>query len=62
MTYSIGRDWSSIGTAIGATVALLAVVGTQVLGWEWGDGRLVPTVIGLAAAAIAVAMFLRRRG
>ncbi|WP_276253993.1 multidrug transporter [Halomontanus rarus] len=51
---------SSLLTAFGVLIALVAVVGTQVLGWEWGTGQLAPTVIGLLVAAIAVLVFVRR--
>ena len=61
MTFSIGRNSSSIGTAIGLAVALVAIVGTQFLGWEWGGGQLVPTLIGTVAAAIAIVAALSRR-
>jgi type IV secretory pathway VirB2 component (pilin) len=47
-------DRSSLGTAIGLLVAFVAIVGTQFLGWEWGAGQLVPTVIGVVAAAAAI--------
>lgn len=47
-------DRSSLGTAIGLLVALVAIVGTQFLGWEWGSGQLVPTIIGVVAAAVAI--------
>jgi len=49
-------------TALGVLVAGIALVGSQVLGWEWGDGRLVPTVIGLVVAGIALSAYLRQRG
>ncbi|MFC3957728.1 multidrug transporter [Halovivax cerinus] len=54
------RPSSTIGTVLGALVALVAVVGTQFLGWEWGDGQLVPTVIGAIAAAIAIVLITRQ--
>jgi len=52
---------SPLSTVLGVLVAGVAVVGTQVLGWEWGDGGLVPTAFGVAVACVAVAMALRRR-
>ncbi|AGB30114.1 hypothetical protein Natpe_0172 [Natrinema pellirubrum DSM 15624] len=61
MARSLGRNSSPLFTAIGVAVALIAIVGTQFLGWEWGDGRLVPTVIGVVAVAIAVVAVLARR-
>ncbi|WP_126664187.1 multidrug transporter [Haloterrigena salifodinae] len=61
MTFSIGRSSSSIGTATGLAVALVAIVGTQFLGWEWGSGQLVPTLIGVVAAVVALVTVLSRR-
>ncbi|WP_408956778.1 multidrug transporter [Natrinema sp. 74] len=61
MTRSYGRNSSPLLTAIGVAVALVAFVGTQFLGWEWGSGQLVPTIIGVVAAAIALIAFLSRR-
>lgn len=51
---------SRIGTVVGAFIAAVAVVGTQILGWEWGDGQLIPTLIGVTAAGIAVLLVYRR--
>lgn len=48
------RNSSSVGTALGILVALVAVVGSQFLGWEWGGGQLLPTVIGVAVAAVVL--------
>ncbi|MFB1066151.1 multidrug transporter [Natrinema sp. CBA1119] len=62
MALSLGRNSSPLVTAIGAAVALVAIVGTQVLGWEWGSGQLVPTIIGVVVAVIAVFVVLTRRG
>ncbi|SEQ70899.1 multidrug transporter [Natrinema salaciae] len=61
MAFSIARD-SSLVTAIGLAVALVAIVGTQVFGWEWGSGQLVPTAIGVGVAVIAIFVVLARRG
>ncbi|GAB3667161.1 multidrug transporter [Halopiger thermotolerans] len=61
MASALNRSGSPLVTAIGLAVAIVAIVGTQFLGWEWGDGRLVPTVIGVVAAAIAVAVVVSRR-
>ncbi|ELY65834.1 hypothetical protein [Natrinema versiforme] len=60
MARSLGRNSSPLVTAIGLAVALVAIVGTQVLGWEWGSGQLLPTIIGVAAAVVAVFVFLDR--
>lgn len=51
---------SSLLTAFGVLIALVAIVSTQFLGWEWGSGQLAPTVIGILVAAIAVVVFVRR--
>ena len=51
---------SPLLTAVGVLVALIAIVGTQFLGWGWGSGQTVPTVIGVAVASIAVAVAARR--
>lgn len=51
---------SSLLTAFGVLIALVAVVGTRVLGWEWGTEQLAPTVIGVLVAGIAVLVFVRR--
>lgn len=40
---------------IGALVAVVAVVGTVALGWEWGEADdVVPIAIGAGAAVLAV--------
>jgi len=62
MKSALDRTSSPLLTAIGVAVALVAFVGTQFLGWEWGSGQLVPAIIGVAAAAIAVFVFVARRG
>lgn len=46
--------------AVGLLVAVVAIIGTQVFGWEWGDGQLIPTMIGVAVAAIAVMLVVKR--
>jgi uncharacterized membrane protein len=43
-------------TTVGVLVAIVAVAGTQFLGWEWGSGQTVPTVIGVIVAVFAVAI------
>ncbi|SFR37824.1 MULTISPECIES: multidrug transporter [Halorubrum] len=53
-------DQSPLVSAFGLLVALVAVVGTRVLGWEWGSGRLVPTLVGVAVAGVAVAIVATR--
>ena len=47
-------------TVFGFIVAVTAVVGSQVLGWEWGDGRLLPTLIGVTVGSIALLLVFRR--
>ena len=56
----VDANQSSLVSAFGLLVALVAVVGTRLLGWEWGSERLVPTLIGVAVAGIAVAVVVRR--
>ncbi|PCR89979.1 multidrug transporter [Natrinema ejinorense] len=53
-------DQSSLVTAVGLLVAIVAVVGTQVFGWEWGAGQLAPTIIGVVVAGVAVVVVVRR--
>ncbi|MFC7210454.1 multidrug transporter [Natronoarchaeum sp. GCM10025321] len=55
--YQIESSW---GAVIGLLVAVVAIVGTQMLGWEWGSEQLVPTIIGVAVAGIAVVLVVRR--
>ncbi|MFA9416325.1 multidrug transporter [Natrinema sp. HArc-T2] len=62
MARSFGWKSSPVITAIGIVFALVAFVGTQFLGWEWGSGQLVPTIVGVIAAVIAVFVFVVRRG
>jgi uncharacterized membrane protein len=56
----MNQTTSSLGTIVGMLVAAVAIVGTQVLGWEWGSGQLLPTVIGVAVAGIAVVIVASR--
>ncbi|MDZ7745863.1 MAG: hypothetical protein U5K28_04830 [Halobacteriales archaeon] len=53
-------EQSSWVTALGLLVALVAIVGTQFLDWEWGSGQPVPTIIGIAVAGIAVLLVVNR--
>lgn len=55
------RTNSTVGTALGLLVALVAVVGSQFLGWEWGGGQLLPTMIGVAVAGLAVVLVAKQR-
>lgn len=50
---------STLGTVVGLLVAIVAVVGTQFFGWEWGSEQLIPTIIGIIVAAIAVLLVVR---
>lgn len=54
------RDQSSVVAGLGVLVALVAVIGTRFLGWEWGDGLLIPTLIGVGVTGIAVIVVGRR--
>ena len=51
---------SPLLTAAGVLVALVAIVGTQFLGWEWGSGGFVPTTIGVIVAGIAIVVAAKR--
>lgn len=55
-------DSSSIGTAVGLTVALVAIVGSEFLGWKWNSSldQPVPLVIGLIVAVLAVAVTVQK--
>lgn len=44
----------------GLLIAIVAVLGTQFFGWEWGSGQLTPTIIGVVVAGIAVVLIARR--
>jgi biopolymer transport protein ExbB/TolQ len=54
------QDQSPVVTAVGLLVAIVAIVGTQFFGWEWGSGQLIPTIIGAVVAGIAVVIVARR--
>ena len=47
-------------TAFGILIAIVAIVGTQFFGWEWGSGQFIPTIIGVVVAGIAVVVVVRR--
>lgn len=51
-----GKATQSRGLRIvGALVAIVAVVGTVALGWEWGEtSDVLPVAIGIGAAVLAV--------
>lgn len=49
------RDTSTIGTAIGIAVFVIAWLGSSFLGWEWGaSGQPIAFVVGGIAAIVAV--------
>ncbi|WP_211330692.1 multidrug transporter [Halalkalicoccus subterraneus] len=54
------QDQSSVITAFAILIAIIAIVGTQFFGWEWGSGQLIPTIIGVVVAGIAVVVGARR--
>lgn len=58
------RSNSNIGTVIGVSVVVIAIVGTTFLDWSWENpnGQLLPFVIGVIAAAAAVTIALRKVG
>lgn len=41
-------------TYVGVLIAAVALVGTLLLGWQWGGDDPIPTVIGAGVALIAV--------
>ena len=51
---------SSWGAILGVAFAFIAIVGTQMFGWEWETNQLAPTIIGIIAAGIAVVIVVRR--
>ncbi|WP_336327282.1 multidrug transporter [Halovenus sp. HT40] len=55
------RSQSPLVTAFAVLVAAVAVVGTQFLGWEWGSGQIVPTLIGVTVALVAAFLVIRER-
>jgi hypothetical protein len=57
-----GRSESAAVRAIGATVALVAVVGYLVFGWSFGGSNATtPTVIGIIVAASVIGWALYSR-
>ena len=55
------RDTSTIGTVIGVLVFAVALLGSMVLGWEWGaSGQPIAFLVGGIAALAAVWVTLRR--
>ncbi|MFQ3295014.1 MAG: hypothetical protein ACI9PP_001941 [Halobacteriales archaeon] len=50
-----GRSESTAVRTIGATVALIAVVGYLIFGWSFnGSGTTVSTAIGIIVASLAI--------
>lgn len=58
--HHVYRIESPMVAALGFLVAAVALVGTEMYGWEWGDGRLVSTLVGVVATGIAVLFVYRR--
>ena len=54
------RDQSTVGTAVGIAVCVVAVLGSQFLGWEWGPWQLIPALIGIAAVVAAGVLAYQR--
>lgn len=54
------QDQSSVVTAFSLLIAIIAIVGTQFFGWEWGSGQPIPTIIGIVVAGITVVIVARR--
>ena len=54
------RNQSPLIAALGLLVAIVAIIGTQFMDWEWGDGQLIPTIIGVVVAGIAIIVVGRR--
>jgi len=64
MSTDTDSDSPSILTILGVVVALVAVVGTSFLGWEWGASfaeQPVPFVIGACAVIVALGYTLSQR-
>lgn len=57
----MGNTNPSVGTAIGLLVAIVAVLGSQFLGWEWGAGQTIPTILGVVVACLAVVLVTREK-
>ncbi|WP_049912378.1 hypothetical protein [Natrialba hulunbeirensis] len=51
---------SSLVTAFAVLIAGVAIIGTQFFGWEWGSGQLIPSIIGVVVAGVAVVVAARR--
>ena len=57
-----GRSSSGTARAVGAIVAVIAVVGSLALGWSFdGAGDILPTAIGVGVAVLAVGWTLYSR-
>lgn len=57
----LGQTSSPLAVVLGVAFAAIAFVGAQFLGWEWGSGQTIPTVIGVAAAGTAVVLLAIQR-
>ncbi len=56
------RDTSTAGTVVGIVIAIVAVGGSVLFGWEWSafPSQPVPLAIGVVAAIVAVTIMVRR--
>lgn len=56
------RDTSTVGTVIGIAIAIVAVGGSVLFGWEWNafPTQPIPLVIGVVAALAAVTVMIRQ--
>ncbi len=62
MGMSLGfNSQSSLSTVLGIVIVIVAIVGTQFLGWEWGSGQLVPTVIAVVLVGGGALLVLHDR-
>lgn len=55
------RNGSTVGTAIGLAVFVVAIVGSVFLDWTWEnpEGKLLPLLLGVGAATVAVLVAVR---
>jgi hypothetical protein len=64
MASVFGENSPSAVTIIGVFFALIAVVGSTVLGWEWGASfaeQPIPFVLGACMTFIAIVVTLQRK-
>lgn len=55
------RDNSTLGTILGVLICGIAIFGTTFLGWTWEnpEGKLLPLLLGVGAATVAVFIMYR---